>query len=155
MKTQTYLSIFYQINEDVKKIIEPLSLLTVRVYLFNAFFLAGLTKIRDWESTLFLFEYEYAVPFLPPHFAAYLGTAAELILPLLLLVGFLTSASAIGLFIFNIVAVLSLAEMPHAAFLLHVIWGILIFSLIIWGAGIASLDSLIKHKLSQKSMLAF
>ncbi len=148
MKTQTYLSLFYQFNERVKRTIEPLSLLAVRIYLFNAFFLAGLTKIRDWESTLFLFEYEYAVPLLPPHVAAYLGTAAELILPILLLVGFLTSASAIGLFIFNIVAVLSLAEMPHAAFLLHVIWGILIFSLMIWGAGYASLDHLIKRKLN-------
>jgi putative oxidoreductase len=34
-----------------------------------------------------LFVYEYNVPFLNPEFAAWLGTAAELTLPVLLLVG--------------------------------------------------------------------
>ncbi len=147
MNTQIHLNHLYHYQEAIKKVIEPISLLGVRIYLFNVFFFAGLVKIKDWESTLLLFEYEYTVPLLPTHIAAYVGTATELILPVLILLGLFTSASAMGLFIFNIVAVLSLDEMPHAAFLLHVIWGILIFSLFLWGAGKVSLDKFIKHKI--------
>lgn len=142
MKHSYYLSSIYQYHESAQKLIEPITLVLIRVYIFYAFFLAGLTKLRDWESTLFLFEYEYAVPLLPSHFAAYLGTAAELILPLLLLMGLLTPIAGIGLFIFNIVAVLSLAEMPYAALLLHVIWGGLIFCLMVWGPGKFSVDTI-------------
>jgi putative oxidoreductase len=126
-----------------RSILESVTLLGVRVYLFTTFFFAGFNKLKNWESTLFLFEYEYAVPFLPHEFAAYLGTASEIILPSLLLLGILTPFAALGLFIFNIVAVLSLADMAPAAFLLHVIWGGILFSLIVWGAGKASLDSVL------------
>ena len=126
-----------------RSILESLTLLSVRVYLFTTFFFAGFNKLKNWESTLFLFEYEYAVPVLRHDFAAYLGTASEIILPSRLLLGFLTPFAALGLFVFNIVAVLSLAEMAPAAFLLHVIWGGMIFSLIVWGAGRVSLDSVL------------
>ncbi len=90
-------------------VLESLTLLSVRFYLFSVFFFAGFNKLKDWESTLFLFEYEYSVPFLRHDIAAYLGTAAEIALPVLLLIGLLTPVAAIGLFIFNFVAVISLA----------------------------------------------
>jgi len=123
-----------------RSVLESLTLLSVRFYLFSVFFFAGFNKLKDWESTLFLFEYEYSVPFLRHDIAAYLGTAAEIALPVLLLIGLLTPVAAIGLFIFNFVAVISLAEMPAAAFLLHVIWGGLLFSLLLWGPGKIALD---------------
>jgi len=126
-----------------RSILESITLLSVRVYLFTTFFFAGFNKLKNWESTLFLFKYEYAVPLLRHDFAAYLGTASEIILPSLLLLGLLTPVAALGLFIFNIVAMLSLADMAPAAFMLHVIWGGLIFSLIVWGAGRASFDSVL------------
>jgi len=128
---------------QVRSILESISLLSARVYLFSVFFFAGFNKLKDWESTLLLFEYEYMVPFLRHDIAAYLGTATEVLLPALLLLGLLTPLAAIGLFIFNIVAVVSLAEVAPAAFLLHVIWGGLIFSLIVWGPGKVSFDGFI------------
>lgn len=39
--------------------LQPLAQLAARLYLAQVFFLAGLTKLRDWESTLLLFEHEY------------------------------------------------------------------------------------------------
>ena len=85
-----------------RSVLESLTLLGVRFYLFSVFFFAGFNKLKDWESTLFLFEYEYMVPFLRHDIAAYLGTAAEITLPVLLLVGLITPVAAIGLFIFNL-----------------------------------------------------
>lgn len=128
---------------QARSVLESLTLLSVRFYLFSVFFFAGFNKLKDWDSTRFLFEYEYVVPFLRHDIAAYLGTAAEIVLPVLLLIGLLTPIAAIGLFIFNIVAVISLAEMPPAAFLLHVIWGGLLFSLVIWGSGKVSADNFV------------
>ena len=70
-----------------------------------------------------LFEYEYSVPFLSPAMAAYLGTGAELILPVLLLLGLGGRFAAIALFIFNIVAVISYPTLNDAGKVWHYLWG--------------------------------
>ena len=44
--------------------LRPLAALAARAYLAQAFFLSGLTKIRDWDITLLLFTEEYKVPLL-------------------------------------------------------------------------------------------
>ena len=120
--------------------LQSIASLFARLYLANVFFSAGLTKLRDWGTTLFLFEEEYAVPLLPYELAAWLGTAAELVLPVLLVVGLATRFTAIGLFVFNIVAVISLAEIAPAALYLHVIWGLLLAQLALYGSGKISAD---------------
>jgi len=120
-------------------LISPIFLL-IRLYIANVFFKAGLTKIRDWESTLLLYEYEYEVPVLSYEVAAWLATAGELILPVLLVIGLFSRITAIGLFFINAVAVISLVDMPAAAFNEHVIWGVLILSVILLGAQKFSLD---------------
>ena len=79
-------------------LLEPVALFAARFYVAWAFFASGLTKLRDWESTLMLFEYEYQVPLLPFELAAYLGTAAEIVLPILLVAGLMSRFSALGLF---------------------------------------------------------
>ena len=58
---------------------QPLAQLAARLYVAQVFFASGLTKLRDWETTLALFADEYAVPLLPPAVAALLGTAGELL----------------------------------------------------------------------------
>ena len=67
--------------------LQPLAALAARLYIAQVFFLSGLTKIRDWESTLFLFHEEYKVPLLSPALAAVMGTTGELALPALLVPG--------------------------------------------------------------------
>ena len=41
--------------------LQDLALLALRLWLAWVFFKSGLTKIEDWDSTLFLFHEEYAV----------------------------------------------------------------------------------------------
>ena len=43
----------------------PVLLLFCRLWVAYVFFNSGLTKIATWDSTLYLFEYEYQVPLLP------------------------------------------------------------------------------------------
>jgi putative oxidoreductase len=120
--------------------LQPLALLAARLYVARVFFLSGLTKIQDWEITLALFADEYHVPLVPPELAAFAGTAGELVLPVLLALGLAGRFGAMGLFVLNIVAVLSLQEIADAALQQHVFWGSLLAGLVLWGPGKWSLD---------------
>lgn len=120
--------------------LQPLALLAARLYVAKVFFLSGLTKLRDWDITVALFVEEYHVPLLPPELAAVLGTAGELVLPVLLVLGLASRFAAFGLFFVNAVAVISLPMVTDAALQQHVFWGSLLFGLLLWGAGRWSLD---------------
>jgi putative oxidoreductase len=119
---------------------QPLAQLAARLYVAHVFFASGLTKLRDWEITLALFEDEYHVPLLSPEIAALLGTTGELVLPVLLALGLAGRFAAAGLSIVNGVAVVSLAEIAPAALQQHVFWGSLLVGLVLWGSGRWSLD---------------
>ena len=90
--------------------LQPLALLIARVWVAQVFFRSGLTKLRDFETTVALFTDEYHVPLLDPTAAALLGTAGEVVLPVLLVLGLAGRFAAAGLSVVNVVAVLSLAE---------------------------------------------
>jgi putative oxidoreductase len=120
--------------------LRPLAALAARLYVGQVFFLSGLTKLRDWETTVALFTDEYKVPLLPPAMAAFMGTAGELALPVLLVLGLGGRFAALGLFVVNAVAVVSLQEIAPAALQQHVFWGSLLAGLAIFGPGSWSLD---------------
>lgn len=115
--------------------------LLARLYIAHAFFLSGLTKIQDWETTLFLFTEEYHVPLLSPGLAAVMGTAGELILPVLLVAGLGGRFAALGLSVVNVMAVLSLSEIAPAALQQHFTWGALLAALALFGPGLLSVDA--------------
>lgn len=127
---------------------QPLALLVARLYVAQAFFASGLTKLRDWDTTLALFGDEYMVPFLQPQIAAVLGTAGELVLPVLLVLGLAGRFSALGLSVINVVAVVSLAEIAPAALAQHELWGALLLAVVLWGPGRLSLDAFVAPRLS-------
>lgn len=119
--------------------LQPLAALLARLYVAQVFFLSGLTKLRDWDITLALFADEYHVPLLSPAVAAMLGTAGELVLPVLLVLGLGGRFAALGLGVVNAVAVVSLAEIAPAALQQHITWGVLLATLALYGCGLWSL----------------
>ncbi len=123
----------------------PAAALAARLYLAQVFFLSGLTKIRDWDTTLLLFTEEYRVPLLSPSIAAVAGTAGELVLPVLLLLGLAGRFAALGLSVVNVVAVISLADIAPAALQQHITWGVLLAALALYGVGKWSLDGVWIH----------
>ena len=120
--------------------LRPLAALVARAYLAQVFFLSGLTKLRDWDTTLLLFTEEYKVPLLSPEVAAVMGTAGELVLPVLLLFGLAGRFAALGLGVVNVMAVLSLSEIAPAALQQHITWGVLLAALSLYGVGKWSVD---------------
>lgn len=120
--------------------LSPVANLAIRLYVANVFWLSGLTKIASWDSTLALFENEYAVPLLPPEIAAYMGTGVELGMPVFLALGLGTRFSGIILFVFNIVAVISYPDLGEVGLKDHVHWGLLLLVPVFFGAGRLSAD---------------
>jgi putative oxidoreductase len=120
--------------------LQPAALLLARICVAEVFFRAGLTKLADWDTTLALFADEYHVPLLDPALAAWLGTGAELALPVLLVLGLGGRVAAAGLFVLNAVAVISLTDIAPAALQQHLFWGSLLAVLLLWGPGRWSLD---------------
>jgi putative oxidoreductase len=128
--------------------LQPLMLLGFRFYVARVFFMSGLTKLRDWSSTVALFSDEYHVPLLSPPVAAALGAATELSMPILLVLGLASRFAAGVLFVFNIVAVVSysatLAETGGIKD--HVLWGTMLLVLTISGPGKIALDTWLERR---------
>jgi putative oxidoreductase len=119
----------------------------LRLFLANVFFKSGLTKIQTWDSTLYLFREEYHVPLLPPDFAAYLATGAELALPVLLVFGLFGRFAALGLFILNAVAAYSYFDnLSEAGLNQHLYWGMLLAVLLLHGGGNWSVDEWLEKR---------
>jgi len=143
--------------------LKPVLLLGFRLYVAYVFFKSGLTKVDDsfmvTDTTLYLFE-EYNVPLLPSDVAAYLATYAELILPILLVIGLFTRPAALGLFILNAVAAnaflqaeyhtnvagTTLKWLEHPGDWQHVLWGVMLAVIFTFGPGALSLDKLISNR---------
>ena len=126
--------------------LSPLLLLGLRLWVPWQFFKAGLLKVSDWQSTLWLFREEYHVPLLPPALAAAAGTAGELVFPVLLAAGLATRWAALGLSLVNVMAVVAyahvlLAEGYEAALGQHWLWGTVLAVLFVFGAGRWSFDA--------------
>ena len=126
--------------------LQPIFALAVRLYVARVFFASGLIKIMGWDSTLALFANEFHVPLLPPTVAAYLGSAAELGLPVLLALGLGTRFAAVALFAFNIVAVVSYPDLSDAGLKDHMLWGALMLVTFFYGPGKIALDHLLERR---------
>ena len=130
----------------------PVGDLVLRIWVANVFWKSGLTKISNLSSTMYLFEYEYAVPIIPFEIAAYLAIAAELVLPVLLVFGIAARAAAGALFVFNIVAVISYPTLNAAGIVQHQVWGVMLLVLLLRGPGKISIDHFIrKHFLGHNA----
>lgn len=133
----------------------PLVLLLMRLWVAIAFWHAGVTKIEDPQSTLFLFQSVYHVPLLSAGIAATLGTWIELVTPWFVGFGVLGRPIALFLFGYNFICVISYPALwPHgfwnglfntSAFADHKVWGLMLLTVIAFGPGRFSVDALIKR----------
>lgn len=137
-------------NHFLSQFQSPL-LLGFRLYVAYIFFMSGLQKLSTWNDeygVMYLFREEYNVPLLNPEVAAYLATAGELFLPIVLVLGVGTRFFAIALSILNVVAVVSyyetLAKVGQVT--PHIFWGACLLTNIVFGAGFFSVDHWLKSR---------
>ena len=145
MQTQHRFSLHQAIlqTQNRLRLLLPLADLLMRLYISKLFFWSGLTKLRDWEMTVSLFTDEYHVPLLSPEVAAYAATGAELVLPVLLVLGLFKQLAALGLLAVNIVAVVAyysvLQDIP-AALQDHIEWGLMLMLIACSPANLLQVD---------------
>lgn len=137
---------YYAAAHQLERLIPAFDLL-LRLFIAHVFFKSGLTKIKTWDSTLYLFSEEYHVPLLSPELAAWLATSAELGLSVLLVLGLFGRFAALGLFILNGVAVISYySGLSEAGLNQHLYWGLILAVLLLHGCGKWSLDTWIERR---------
>ena len=126
----------------------PLLDLALRLYVADVFFKSGLTKIKSWDSTLYLFSDVYQVPLLPSDLAAYMATAGELGLSVLLVLGLFGRFAAAGLFILNAVAAYSYySGLSEAGLFQHFAWGTMLAVLLVLSRDGWSIDTWFEKRL--------
>lgn len=132
----------------------PIADLGIRLWIAKFFWDSGLTKVNVDGSfpfihlnptTITLFQTEYHVPVLSPVVAAYLGTAVELIFPVLLAIGLGGRFAAAVLFVFNIIAVVSYPGLEEFGVAQHQLYGTLLLLPLLRGPGKISLDHFIRR----------
>ena len=117
--------------------------LGIRLYVADVFWKSGLTKIEDWDKTVYLFQEIYHVPLLPPEAAAALSIFGELFFPPLLVLGLAGRFSALSLSVVNVVAVVSywhVLSQNEAALMSHFYWGVMLGVTLLHGPGALSVD---------------
>ena len=128
------------------------------------FWLSGQTKIEglvldplglqvQWgwphvsESALELFRSEYALPLLPPDWAALMAATAEHVLPLMLILGLGTRVAALG--VLGMTLVIQLFVYP-LAFPTHALWAAGALALLVHGGGRLALDRPLARRFARK-----
>jgi putative oxidoreductase len=118
-----------------------LLLLVQRFGIAAVFFQSGRTKVEGLftilQTTVDLFELEYALPLLPPKLAAYMAAGAEHLFPVLLVLGLFSRLSASALL--GMTLVIQLFVYPDA-WPTHLSWAGLMLPLIAMGGGRIALD---------------
>lgn len=122
---------------------DSLLLLVARWGIASVFFLSGRTKVDGIlsikPSTYDLFTSEYALPLIPPEWAARMATGAEHLFPILLVMGLFTRVSALALL--GMTTVIEIFVYPEA-WSTHLSWAGLLLPLVARGGGNWSLDHL-------------
>ena len=118
-----------------------LLLLVQRLGIAAIFFQSGRTKVEGLftipQTTIDLFELEYALPLLSPKLAAYLAAGAEHLFPVLLVLGLFTRLGAGALL--GMTLVIQIFVYPDA-WPTHLSWAALLLPLIALGSGRFALD---------------
>ncbi|MGE0809158.1 MAG: DoxX family protein [Immundisolibacter sp.] len=142
------------VNTLLSRIPDSLIALLGRFSIAAVFWLSGQTKVEGFavdlvqgtlqlgwprlsDSAVFLFENEYALPLIPPVWAATAAAVAEHVLPVLILLGLATRLSALGLL--GMTLVIQLFVYP-GAYPTHGVWATVLLYLAARGPGALSID---------------
>ena len=141
------------VNAVIRAIAQPsLTQLVLRFALAVPFWRSGVNKwdgflqLNEVAVLLFSSEFKLYLPggpydFPAPALMAFLAGSAEILLPILLVVGLATRMAATGLLLMTIVVQLTV---PHG-WPLHVTWAAMALGLMAWGPGRISLDHWIRR----------
>ena len=151
-RQQTIIRLFERMNSIVRAIAQPsLTQLVLRFGLAVPFWRSGILKWDSFlqlnDTAILLFSSEFQLhlpggpyPFPAPAVTAFAAGSAEILLPILLVLGLATRAAALGLLMMTLIVQLTVPD----GWPLHLTWAAMALGVMAWGPGRMSLDHLIK-----------
>ena len=139
------------VNGVIRAIAQPsLTQLVLRFALAVPFWRSGVNKwdglLQLNDTAIFLFTDEFTLhlpggpyAFPAPEMAAFAAASAEIVLPILLVLGLASRLSALGLLVMTIVVQLTVPD----GWPLHITWAAMALGIMAWGPGRLSLDHVI------------
>ena len=128
-------------KEFVCKYFTPFLLLGIRFLIAQIFFESGRSKLSNFDSTVYLFEYEYMVPLLNPIIGAYTTTFFEIACAALIMFGLGTRFATLPLIAITLV-IQFLVLQNHD----HFFWLAMLVTVLIYGPGYFSLDNVVRRQ---------
>ncbi|HQR52923.1 MAG TPA: NAD(P)/FAD-dependent oxidoreductase, partial [Burkholderiales bacterium] len=125
----------------------PVFDLVIRLWLAQGFFVSGVLKLANWDTALYLAEFEYPVSWLAPTTAAVVGVTVELAGATLLALGLATRLGAAAL-----LALALVIQLEYRALDVHLLWVALLGWYVCFGAGAVSLDRAVSRGLSDSAL---
>lgn len=151
-RQQKIMRLIKRMNSIVRSIAQPsLTQLVLRLGLAVPFWRSGVLKwdgflqLNDTAILLFSSEFQLHLPggpypFPAPAVTAFAAGSAEILLPILLVLGLATRAAALGLLMMTLIVQLTVPD----GWPIHITWAAMAFGVMAWGPGRMSLDHLIK-----------
>lgn len=143
-----------RVNAIVRAIARPsLTQLVLRLGLAVPFWRSGILKwdgflqLNDTAVLLFTSEFKLHLPggpydFPAPGAAAFAAGSAEILLPILLVLGLAARLAALGLLLMTLIVQLTVPD----GWPLHLTWAAMALGIMAWGPGRISLDHLIERR---------
>jgi len=153
-RRQKIISLIEWVNAIVRAIAQPsLTQLVLRLGLAIPFWRSGVLKwdgflqLNDTAILLFSSEFQLHLPggpypFPAPAVTAFAAGSAEILLPVLLVLGLATRAAALGLLMMTLIVQLTVPD----GWPIHITWAAMALGIMAWGPGRMSLDHLIKMR---------
>ncbi|PHS27000.1 MAG: hypothetical protein COA84_04940 [Robiginitomaculum sp.] len=138
---------------DMANGLQGIAALAARLVMARMFLKSGLLKLEDFGTAVDLFEYEYfeGMPHGLAIVAGAFATFGETVLPLMLIVGFMTRFASAGLLIMTIIIVTLVYPFWSGTGISlwwndHVWWTVILLALLAYGPGSLSLDAIFSKK---------
>ena len=153
-RQQKIIKLIERMNAIVRSIAQPsLTQLVLRLGLAVPFWRSGVLKwdgflqLNDTAVLLFSSEFQLHLPggpypFPAPAVIAFVAGSAEILLPILLVLGLATRAVALGLLVMTLIVELTIPD----GWPLHLTWAAMALGIMAWGPGRISLDHLIEER---------
>ncbi|QRR08190.1 DoxX family protein [Burkholderia sp. MS455] len=137
-----------RIAQTLERVPYWLLAIPLRIAVATVFWNSAMTKLANWDAALQLFSEEYRLPVLPPEIAAYMAVSIELSMPVLLVLGLAVRPAALVLL--GMTSVIEIFVYPQA-WPIHIQWAAMLIVLLCRGAGLLSIDHVVRTRWLQRN----
>ena len=134
-------------NSLAHRLAWPYAELLIRLWIAKLFFFFGVQQLMHWSVAVQDVSEDNPFPLLAPIVSAYLSTGANLICAILLVLGFMTRYASLPLLILA-----AITQLRFEPFDTQLFWIALFGWYVIHGAGLISLDHLLRRGLSESAI---